>query len=444
MSDRFPALRQLVHQLDRSQWAPADAITASQFSHLSRLVAHCHQEAPSFAKRLTDAGLRPVDLEHPAGLALLPPLGRRDLQTAGAAMFCQTSPREHGQPETVVTSGSTGQPVVVRRTPVSFLFSHAMAMRELLWHERDLSGRLCAIRANVAERSLEPSWGPPATAFAETGPLLLLPIATDVQQLFDWLVSYQPTLLVVYPSVLRALVDQCRRHPVGLPHLRQVLSISETLPPDVRLAAETTLGVQVADCYSSQEVGYIASQCPLSGAYHVMDEHLLVEVLDRDGVACGVGQIGRVVVTDLHNYATPLIRYDIGDFVEVAPPCPCGRGLTTWSRVLGRERNLIVMPDGSRRWPMTGFLGCRDVAPVLQYQFVQDTRETIEARLVVERPLTRAEEDGLVGLLHAALGHPFAVRFSYREQLYAAGSGKLDDFVCSVADASQSRPRTRI
>ena len=98
---------------------------------------------------------------------------------------------------------------------------------------------------------------------------------------------------------------------------------------------------------------------------------------------------GRLVVTSLHNLATPLIRYEHRDHVEVGTPCSCGRGLPTIARILGRTRNMLTLPDGRQHWPLTGFMAFREIAPVRQYQFVQHTREEIEVRFVVDRPTDR-------------------------------------------------------
>ncbi|HSZ74758.1 MAG TPA: hypothetical protein VK779_08055, partial [Rhizomicrobium sp.] len=142
---------------------------------------------------------------------------------------------------------------------------------------------------------------------------------------------------------------------------------------------------------------------------------------------------GRVVLSDLHNFATPMIRYDIGDYAEVGGPCPCGRGLPTLKRVLGRERNLILMPDGTRHWPLVGFARFRDVAPIVQYQFIQQSREEIEVRLVAETPLSAEQEANLKSVIQEALGHPFALRFTYFEgQIPRAANGKFEEFVCAA------------
>ena len=51
----------------------------------------------------------------------------------------------------------------------------------------------------------------------------------------------------------------------------------------------------------------------------------------------------------LHNFAMPLIRYAIGDLAEVGAACPCGRTLPVLRRVLGRTRDMLVLPSGEKR-----------------------------------------------------------------------------------------------
>jgi phenylacetate-CoA ligase len=156
-------------------------------------------------------------------------------------------------------------------------------------------------------------------------------------------------------------------------------------------------------------------------------------VVDEKGDQVPSGKTGRIVVTDLHNFATPLIRYDIGDYAEVGLACSCGRGLPTLAHILGRERNLILMPDGSRHWPLVGYAKYREIAPVRQYQVVQEGRQQVEMRLVVERPLTSHEEENLIAHVQASLRYPFAIRLSYFEnKIPADATGKFEEFVCRV------------
>jgi phenylacetate-CoA ligase len=429
-------LRELVAQLDRSQWASAAAVASSQFDHLGRLAVHCNQQSSYFASRLKRAGLAPGELATPAGLSKLAVLTRREVQRAGEALYCAAVPNGHGDVHETRTSGSTGEPVVIRRTAVTRLFWNALSMRDHHWHGRTLSGRLCAITPRVTTPTEYPDWGAPAALLTTTGRSLALPIVADIARLVAWLQEFAPSVLVARPATLAGIAEFCARHRVELPDLRHVISLGEVLSSVVRTVVEQTFEVPLADCYSSEEFGHLAIQCPESGAYHVMSESVLAEVLDERGEACGPGQVGRVTLTALHNYATPLIRYAIGDYAEVGTACPCGRGLQTWRRILGRERNLMTKPDGTRHWPMNGFHTCREVAPISQYQIVQEGREAFEARLVVERALTGAEEDALRALFQSWVGYPFRLRFTYFSDCIPVGvSGKLEDFVSLVSFA---------
>jgi phenylacetate-CoA ligase len=141
-----------------------------------------------------------------------------------------------------------------------------------------------------------------------------------------------------------------------------------------------------------------------------------------------------VVLTTLHGFAQPLLRYELRDHAEVGPPCPCGRGLPTLRRIVGRSRNMLTLPGGEKRWPLVGFAEYRAIAPIRQYQMVQTAVDALELRLVAERPLNAAEEAALTAVVQRSLGHPFALRFDYRDRLLPAASGKFEEFLSLIAD----------
>jgi phenylacetate-CoA ligase len=141
------------------------------------------------------------------------------------------------------------------------------------------------------------------------------------------------------------------------------------------------------------------------------------------------------VVTDLLNFASPIIRYDIGDYAEVGAACGCGRGLFTLQRVLGRQRNMVKLPGGRSHWPLTGFHDFGRVADITQYQFVQKSLDLIEVRLVVADGLAlRAEqEQALSEIISRWMKHRFQYQFVYYPQrLPKAASGKFEEFLSEI------------
>jgi phenylacetate-CoA ligase len=165
----------------------------------------------------------------------------------------------------------------------------------------------------------------------------------------------------------------------------------------------------------------------------VMSESLLVEVLDNQGQPCAPGETGRIVITDLHNLASPIIRYDIGDYAQLGEPCSCGRGLQKLDRILGRRRNLIAKPNGDRHWPLVGFHAFGSIAPIRQYQMIQETLEQITVRFVTDEPLSIEQKTAFTTLVQKALGYEFELDIQdQRDNLPRQPGGKFEEFISRV------------
>ncbi|PCJ86150.1 MAG: hypothetical protein COA52_15480 [Hyphomicrobiales bacterium] len=378
------------------------------------------------------AGIEPNDLVKPSSLAKLPVMERSDIQLA-QDLFCDMVPNTHGAVASSATSGSTGEPVVVNRTILNHYCWLAATMRSHYWCKSDFSKPLAVIRANLFEVTNNKSWGSPVSLLHASGVSMGIPITKTGEELFEILFKFKPSSILMFPGSLASLIGYANTTDRKITSIEVIRTLGETVTKELRELTQKTFGRPIQDSYSSQEFGCIALQCPQSEQYHIMAENLIVEVLDEKGRACKSGQIGRIVITDLLNYATPLVRYAIGDYAEVGTSCECGRGLPTLKRILGRERNLILMPDGRRHWPLVGFDKFRAIAPVRQYQLIQKTLDVIEVRLFVERGLTLGEEAELATHIKKSLGHDFTIEFNYFEDRLPAGaSGKFEEFLCLV------------
>ena len=131
-----------------------------------------------------------------------------------------------------------------------------------------------------------------------------------------------------------------------------MILFQETIPDGARDFIYERLGARVAAIYSCQEIGTIACECAAVPHYHVAAENALVEILDENGHEVAPGELGRVAVTGLYNYAMPFIRYDLGDLALAGEAsCRCGRALPIITRIEGRTRSAFVFRDGARIWP---------------------------------------------------------------------------------------------
>ena len=165
--------------------------------------------------------------------------------------------------------------------------------------------------------------------------------------------------------------------------IRAVVTTSEALQDEDRDLISRVFGAPVFNEYGCGEVGAVLYECE-RGTLHLMAENLFLELVPAPTELQPDAQ--RILVTDLHNRAMPLIRYDIADRVVPAETCACGRGLPGFKEIFGRAYDFIEASDGARyhgEFFLYHLEQARDEgSPILQAQFVQGDRDEMRIRLV--------------------------------------------------------------
>lgn len=439
---RIPApwacgLAAALYQLDASQWWSEEQRAGLQWEQARILLAHAYDSSVLYRQLWDSAGVRPDAIGGWGDWRRLPLVSRTELQCAGDRWHSQRIPAEHGELMQHFSSGSTGAPLAAYGTSLSYLIKMALVVRNHLWAGRHLDQRAAFILDQGDDWSEEgagsPFWQRSLADAIETGPSLALSVKLSIARLSELLRQFQPAYLFTYPSVVAALARHTLAHRLDMRFLKQIGTLGEVLPPQCRRIAADAWGVPIVDGYSAREIGPIALQCPDGKHYHVQSDTVLVEVLRDDGTPCTAGETGRVVLTALHNFASPMIRYAIGDFAEVGASCACGRRLPVLRRIRGRSRNLLTYPDGERRWPSLGEAGfaalqARGLPAIRQYQVVQHSIERLEVRIVADRPLAPAEQALAREYLRRELGAHWSIAFTYPATLCGA-RGKFEDFI---------------
>ena len=150
----------------------------------------------------------------------------------------------------------------------------------------------------------------------------------------------------------------------------------------MRWQIEQGFRVPVFDIYDCYECNLVAWQCPTGSQYHVLDQAVIVEIL-KAGRPAIPGETGELVMTPLHSWAAPLIRYRIGDLVEQGlARCPCGAPYSCIGKVLGRVQDQFVVADGRQIHPQVFATPIYQLIPNLRrYQIVQEAIDRIVVRL---------------------------------------------------------------
>ena len=431
-------LMALQHHLSNTQWWSAAQLRDQQLRQLTALVDFATRNIPFHANRLRAAGIEPGTPLTWHSWSRIPVLTRREVQSAGDALHAAQIPASHGRVGEVASGGSTGVPVRVRKSELADLMWQATQIREELWHREAVTSSLVVIvrtpkhfteaqkKASKSSSGLTlPHWGGSQSQIWTTGPLHMIDLDQSAETYVDFIIGHAPHYIYTTPSTLRLILWHCRNRGITFPALRAIWTRSETVDDALRDLCRDVLGVRIVSNYSAAETGYIALQCPSSTALHVQSETCLVEILDAASNPVPPGASGRVIVTPLHNFATPLLRYELGDEAEAGDQCPCGSGLPLLNRIVGRTLDHLTHPDGRRQQFFLDHYSLSKIRAVKEYQVIQKNLQRIEVLLAVARPLTNEEAATVRAVLVAALGTDFEIDLSYCERIPRTAAGKL-------------------
>jgi phenylacetate-CoA ligase len=404
-------------------WRSRDGLESMRRRKLARLVRHAYERVPYYRARMDAARLRPADIATPADLRRMPLTTKADLRAAGAAALSSTA----RSLVTRNTSGFSGRPFAVHRTPQEMRRARLRDFRALL-------------RAGLGPRDRLAVLGPDRTRSARAYERLglyrqevirgSLGVDEQVRRLRDC----APTVLWVYPSLLQSLLSRRGHRLSALARPRILIASSEVLDPVLRTQILRDRPVEIFNFYGAVEAGRIGAECRAHAGLHVEADALIVELLDGDRVV-EPGKPGRVVLTNLDSYAMPLIRYDLGDLsAEIPAPCPCGWPTPLLEAPMGRNADMVTLPDGSLASATLLSFVLRAELDVLHFRFRQDRADRLEAEFVFERPPSPHALLDLRARLEAALGDQLRIDLRVVDQI-AMGSGKFKYLVSSLPGA---------
>lgn len=342
----------LLRYLRDTQWLSPDALRDLQVGLLRRVIRHAHRHTAFYRQLLDERGLTAEDFCTVDDVARLPLLDRPVLRASIDARTATVPPLPV---VTKTTSGSSGEPVVVRYNAESRHWRDAIRWRGYGWGGY-----------HIGMRALHYwGFGPPGVSTwwkqkkVEVDRLLKRDYYLDCTPRGDDALlgavtairRFKPHVIVAYASGAGALARFINERGLRTWKDTPVLTGAEGLLPHDRTAIVEAFGAAF-DTYGCREVMLIGSECEVHDGLHTSMENMIVELVVRepDGTTrpARPGETGEVVVTDLHNLACPMIRYVNGDLAVArdATPCPCGRGLTRIGPVEGRITETLLDAAG--------------------------------------------------------------------------------------------------
>jgi phenylacetate-CoA ligase len=293
------------------------------------------------------------------------------------------------------TSGSTGAPVTIKKTRIHFSIN---ADENVRLRKGWGFGRQTGF---IQTRSPPKEGAPGEVRRSEENPNSWTIYSREPRSTIELLCRTRCSHIDLFPSQAVSILEL--KPPLDF--LRLISTVGEVVPPELTRLIAGLPHCSHYDVYGSVETGIIAGKCSECGNYHIADRHLVVEILDDNNKPVAPGNMGRVVVTPLCNLAMPLLRYELGDFAEIGTDTGCPRSRYSITRIVGREKNLFRLPDGSRIVPM---IDADDVISlgVREYKLLQKSPFEIDFIYVPSSPevaLTEADVQPLITQNFSAL-----------------------------------------
>lgn len=399
-----------------------------QTRRLRALVRHAYERVPYYRRLFDRAGLIPEDIRTLEDLQRIPTSQKFDFRGLPEEDVIARGV-DPGRIIKYPTSGSTGVPMVVRCTRFESRLLQAFRMQIMMRLGLRLTDRRSFVQ--TVKGADQPGILERLGLFRGKRTNALWPPERIVADLREW----KPDVIRGYPATLASLTSQLTDDDRAQIHPRFITTDSENLTPHMRLQIEQGFGVPVFDVYDCYECNVIAWQCPDGGQYHVLDAAVIVEIL-QDGRPVAPGEIGEVVMTPLHSWAAPLIRYRIGDLVERGlDQCPCGAPNFCIAQIQGRLQDRLALADG--RYIHPGVFATL-IYPLLsnlrRYQIVQEAIDRIVVRLqpVPSAPPSPEQVETMKQRMTRDLGDAIRVDVELVENIPSEPSGKFRTFRCLV------------
>lgn len=328
--------------------------------------------------------------------------------------------------ERVATGGSTGEPVTL------FLDRKGLAMQKATRqiHDRIVTGIVGPRQVQLRGIRYEPVL-PGDTRFAvksfdrKTLYLNSYTLSRDTAgRFYDAWNRFKPDAVFAYPSTLAEFASLVQLDSARLFSPRAIITSSETLLDDQREPIESALGAPVHDFYGLTECECIAFEQEHKGDY-VVDRHVcLVELLVGDRPA-EPGEVAEIVITHLHNFVQPLIRYRTGDMAVGAAGGRLSNG--SWSNlrsIKGRIQENLIARDGALISLVAFNMHTPYWRSVVAYQFVQESPGRASLNLKVAEPLDDRDLRLIEKEIREKSQDRVDVDFLQVTRLYRTGRGK--------------------
>lgn len=250
-----------------------------------------------------------------------------------------------------------------------------------------------------------------------------------LEEMKNALLEKKPRIVFSYSSTLVELAKYIDR--TGIPKngfsTNSVLTGGEGLSDENRKLLEKVFGCTVYRRYSDMELGILGQDMGNGSGYILNWGSYYFETLKIDSnEPTAPGEAGRIVITDLFNYAFPMIRYDTGDLGILDDSIP--NEFPKLKEIYGRVRDCVYATDGRLISPAKVSVMMWGSDGVKQWQFIQEAKKNYILKLNCEK---RVDTEAYIEKFKGLLGEDAAIEVQLVDEIPVTSSNKRRAVICN-------------
>lgn len=238
------------------------------------------------------------------------------------------------------------------------------------------------------------------------------------------LIKYKPQYLVGFPSSILEVAKYGIKHNYNFPTniVKAIFPTAETITDEMRKTIEFFFKTNIYNQYASSEGAPFIFECK-NHKLHLELQSGLFEVLDDFNVPTNKGKL---VITSFTTHATPLLRYDIGDMVELSDEvCTCGNNNPIVKEILGRIDDYIYSPDNGKINLGNVSNTLKGTKGIIKFQVIQNEVNSIEILIVIDSKIYNEKiKNSFLANWKDRVGHNMIIKITQVEDIPNEKSGK--------------------